>query len=489
MSDDSIPSEQSDENNDDFIAGLKEMGLLSPNAVLTPDAGKSRKSGASKNKGRKSKRRPPSKRPTINIDDLLDGIGNTNNSSPSSDQSNPFNLNDVLPSKKGSLKNSGKSESSSMQLKENDPAESFMSRLELNIESYLTSKFLNLREDFVSDLQHLLAETDCIEVEVNKFLNDLKNGLREIISFDFQTGNQVDRVVAVLDSLCPAFLSVMKTIPKNDSVANAQAEIESANLAQAAVTSFSPLLKDNFKSSSDELARDLAELHELQSQVKKNEIKNMRQRKTLTETLLDYESQKITQQIESQSINDMSHRIADLRKSLIDEDEDDEDDDHTDIISKKLKNALTRLRKTAESTYMEPVARIRKFHRKLNDYREESAQLRNMIMYNNQMLVSRSFQAMSTMLSSQDSIYQQSFQQTQTIPRSPETPPRVSFAVNDDGNNSSSLNRSFELIDDVRSRLKQIQDQHDADLQNISSFLQDLKRSEKQRVRAEIMTE
>ncbi|OHS95177.1 hypothetical protein TRFO_10669 [Tritrichomonas foetus] len=556
-SDDPMLSDQSEENNDDFLEGLKEMGLLGASGDVSPDNSpkpKTSEKKTSKKTGKKSsdfdmttpqsnkqgnrtktKRRPPARRPVINIDELLDGIGAN---SPPSDQAHPlsqnnnnnnsnsnFNINNNNSNTNSNNNNNShndnfntsnnlngsKNDFSMMQIAQ-DNTSSFTSRVELNIQSYITTRFLNLREDFITELQQLLIETDIIEVEVNKFLNELKVNLREVLSFELSNTNQTNQILSVVDSLCPAFLQVMKSIPSINTK-DRQSEIESAGLAQVAVSTFSPLIKENFKSSADELMRDLSELHELQSQVKKNEIKNQRQRKVLSETLLDYESQKITQQVESQTISEISQRVSELRKIVNDDDEYDPDDEFgdepSDKMTKKLKSALLRLRKETESSHLEPSSRIRTFHRKLNDYREDASTMRNMILYNNQMFANRAYQMMSSMqteLSMSSSIPQpsqlsqnqqnQSFSQSFThsmipsSPRSPDTPPRVSFpGMNDDLNNSSYMERNFELIDNVRSRLKQIQDQHDADLQNISSFLQNLKKTEKQRVRSEIMTE
>ncbi|KAK8861052.1 hypothetical protein M9Y10_012744 [Tritrichomonas musculus] len=484
---------------------------------------KKKNSNANKSSAKSNKPKPKrkgSQRPIINIDDLLDGVDldeDNNQPPPSKPSSLIFNNNDEEnPSFSVNISSQQNTKDfTPIQYVNPDISSPFTSRVELNIQSYLTTRFFNLRDDFVSELHRILIETDCIEVEVNKFINDLKTNLRDILSFELQNLNQINQVMSVVDTLCPAFLNVMKSIPNINSQ-DRQIETESANLAQVAVSTFSPVLKENFKTMSDELSKNINDLHDLQSQIKKNQIKNEKQRKTLKETLLDYESQKITQKIESQTISELSQRVSEFRKVYTDHDEEDEegfdiDNPHSRLV-KRLKSAIIRLRKDTETTHMEPVSRIRAFRRKLNDYREEASSMRNMILYNNQIFAQRSYQALalsqppppdfliqSQILSQQQPQWQQPQPNLSSSFRySQQDQPRVSFpGIGDDMNtsiNSSGLNASYqdksvELIDNVRTKLKQIQDQHEADLENISSFLQDLKKNEKQRVRAEIVNE
>ena len=530
-------------NSDDLLEALNLNGFDQDSGDLNLDdlpKPKEQESSKKKNSNKKTnkQKRKANQRPLINIDDLLDGIdlneeetkqnesiiqnntpiANTNNNNTKNYNDSNSIMANLLPSMRKA------NDFSTIQLNNTEVFQPFTSRVELNIQSYLTTRFFNLRDDFVSELHRILIETDCIEVEVNKFINDLKINLRDILSFELQNLNQINQVMSVVDTICPAFLNVIKSIP-NINTNNRQAETESANLAQVAVSTFSPVLKESLKTMADELSRNINNLHDHQLQIKKNELKYEKQRKMLKETLIDYESQKIAQQIESQTISDLSHRISEFRKIYSDHDDEDDDvyDGYDDInnshnrLTKKLKSAIIRLRKETETTHIEPIARLRAFRRKLNDYREEASSMRNMILYNNQIFAQRSYQAMSLCqpplpspdFINQSQIYSQQSQHSQWQPPQqqnlsssfrypPQEQPRVSFpgiseetnmSINSSAINTSHQDKSSELIDNVRSRLKQIQDQHDADLENISSFLQDLRRNERQRVRAEIVNE
>lgn len=523
-------------NSDDLLEALNLNGsdqnsgdnFLDDLPKQKEDHSKKKNSSANTRTNKSKSKRKANQRPLINIDELLDGIElnednnqttlpTQSNSPATTNDNNTINYNDISSAFTTTTVPSTQNQKNIpiIQMRNTDVLQPFTSRIELNIQSYLTTRFFNLRDDFVSELQRILVETDCIEVEVNKFINDLKINLRDILSFELQNINQINQVMSVVDTICPAFLNVIKSIP-NVNTNEKQAETESANLAQVAVSTFSPVLKESFKTMADELSHSINNLHDLQSQIKKNELKQNKQRKILKETLLDYESQKIAQQIESQTVSNLSKRISEFRRIYSERDDDDDSfvdpDNSHNRITKRLKSAIIRLRKETETTNIEPISRIRSFRRKLNDYREEASSMRNMILYNNQLFIQRSYQAMALSqppvpppdIISQSQIYNQPQVQHQqqnlsTSFRYPQQDqPRVSFpGINDDTNisiNSSGINGSYqdkssELIDNVRSRLKQIQDQHDADLENISSFLQDLKRNERQRVRAEIINE
>lgn len=376
-----------------------------------------------------------------------------------------------------------------------DISSSFTSRVELNIQTYLETCFLNLREDFTSELQNILIETDCIETEVNSFLNDLRRSLRDLLSFELPKSNQIPQIMTAVDSLCPSFMNIMKSIPTVNAE-EIEKDNEKANFAKVAINSFSPIMKNTFKSMIDDLSKNLSSLHELQTQNKKDTIKDARQRKQLQNSLYEIEANKVSQEVESQTIKELSSYISELRNiyNHVGEYDDAYDDDVDEMNDGGFREAINQLKKEIESSQIESIARLKSFHRKFKDYREEAAIMRNQILYNNQVIAQRSMQAMSFMPQMDMSTSYMNPPHFQSPMRYPTmgSPPRVSFpGINNELSISGGdfQNRSSELADSVRSRLREIQEQHDTDLENISSFLHNLRKDEKQRIRSAIMNE
>jgi hypothetical protein len=480
-----------DDPDSGFLDGLKVLGLFNEDSE---DLSKSQKSPAPKATGRPPiRRRPPTRTPMVTINQLLDGLD-----VPGQNTSlDAFTLGQPVHGPHG--QGSG---------------------IEVSIQNYLSASFQILKEDFRSEFERMMMDCDSIDRDVERFLIDLKGSLRDVFANDSPTGHQMDNISPILDSILPAFRDVFALGYRQTNSPGLE-EIENLNLARVGISSCAATMQSTFSSVKEELSLNISHLNQLQNRLHQLELKAEEQGRIANESRTECECQKTRKEIELATISELKSRVASLRKILKFE----EDDDFyafDDSNSKRIRNALARLRKSAQHHICDPFMKLRECHRKFQDYRDEAACNRDMILFQNQRFVALCNAVMS--LEQNDGVLPA---RTVTEVGSP----HVSFIdanlsgrrdvdanlnvrrdvdanfygrrdvdanLNGRREVDAGLNGRREvdagglrspLISSLKQRLKILQERREADLLNTASFLEAVRRDEKRRIRAELAPE
>ena len=455
-----------DENDSDFLEGLKDLGLIDDedfakeSAKSTPKSAKSTPGKSPRSKS-KSRRRPPSRRPAINLDDLLDGID-----VPKEDP--------VTPAATPVSASTTQVPTYDLSISQVPVGRDYSVRVESNIKDYISVQLKALRDDFLVELERLLVDNDSVESTVSAFVGELKDSVRELLQVELgDIGGKTPRIVSAVESILPGFKEAIKAATGQSGQERAQ-ELENINLAQVAVASFLPVMNSGLKGMNDDVNRDLDELRLAQAGLKKAVSRSNQQKKSLRKSEMELECAQVRQDIESQGLREMTEVMEALRRPFKDDNDEDffQDESEENHGSKRLRYALAKLRKQAEVSTSEPVSKLRAFQRRLCDCRDEANSVREIAAFSHQKYVNAVAEAL------QNSMFQ-------TMPP-PSPNPRVSF-VNMD-RYEPEIQPEPEpyitpLISTVRRRLKKIQEQREADLQSSASFLQEVKRQEKARIR------
>ena len=457
-----------DENDSEFLEGLRDLGLIDEDdfekesAKSTPKPAKSSTEKTPRPKS-KTRRRQPARRPAINLDDLLDGID-----IPKDD---PEPVSTPVSSTKTQLP------TYDLSFSQSTTGRDYSVRIESSIRDYISVQLKGLRDDFLVELERLLVDNDSIDSTVSAFIGEMKNTLAEILTIELsEIAGKNSRILSAVESVLPGFRDPIKAGVSGGGQEKV-AELESLGLAQAAVASFIPAMNNNMKSMNDDAGRDIDELRIAQGALKKALARNAQYKKSFRKSEMELECTKVRQEIESQTIREMTEVVKSLRRPFKDESDDDIYQDESDEShgAKKLRYALAKLRKQVELSTSEPVAKLRRFLRRFSECRDEANSLRDISAFSHQKYVNSLMEASqaSSMID---------------IPP-PVEYPRVSFSgVDHYPSYESEIREDPEqnvapLISTVRRRLKKIQEQREADLQNSASFLQEVKRQEKARIR------
>lgn len=470
-SDDQISED--DESGSAFLEGLKDLGLLGNDEIettkKTESTKKSKKSPMTtpKKTRPKPKRRPP-KRPTINIDDLLDGI-TTPSPQATPPASTPINTTSIAP-------NTSDFPFSPVQKHQFDQPTSIMNRIELNIQSYLNNQFMTLRDDFIHEFQQYISQNDIFEKDVNLFMEDLKVGIREALKVEISLPNVAPRLTADMANILPAFNEIMQKNQVTD-ISQKEEEVRSASLGQIAISTFAPMITEKLNTTIQTLSNDYSSLHDSRNEARAVKIKSRQKHKMSFNRLVELECRRSLNNIESETISNISRYLTSYRKSLRDDTDDYEYDDPQQRIDIKFESSITKLRREVDEVYNEPISRIRSYQRKYAEIIDEISSARQMFHYHNQIYLSRASQMIVQPMPVQIPL-------RAPVPPTPNrVAPRVSFPELEEPEEVSENNK---LIGSVRMRLKEIQNQRELDLENISSFLQSFKHSEKMRIRSSL---
>jgi hypothetical protein len=325
-----------------------------------------------------------------------------------------------------------------------------MSRLENRINNYLTLCFRSLREDFLSNFEQILTETDCIDAEVNAFLTDL----REIFSADLPGLQHSDRLLEVAVSTLGLFKSPLSSANRRASLPS-PSEIDDLRQEQLSIGLLTPHLKDAFRAAFDDIVKDCSELQHLEAKEKKAAAKLEAHLQTVAEKNAILETDRTRHKIESQTVSDLRQTVDEFLKMLSTGDDPFlADDVEEESITIKIRSALAQLKRAAEVSLQRYVRRVGTVRRSLRGDVDEAASVRDLAAFSHQK-------------------FMHALAEAQRAPAMP----IVALAADE-----SSVSP---LVDSVRDRLREIRARREANLQSSASFLKAVRKEEKRRIRSE----
>jgi hypothetical protein len=416
-----------DANDDDLLA----CEDFSDEPPLPPPPEKPKKSSESASQPN-PRRRPPARPSPLSLDALLDGITIPENEiiPPSPTSPSPSSPTPTPPPTVTSS---------------NIPfhKDSSLSRLEHSIEIYLSNKFRSLRDEFLSKFEEFLIETDCIDSELNHFLVNLKSLLRKSFILDPPHSDHRNRIIPVIDSTLLTFekplQSAIRHRPHRET-----SQIDELNQQQFSINSFTTILKKSFRTTFDDLTKRCSELQQMETKEKKMVSRFDLQNQGLIEQIDFLECERIRQEIESQTESKLRKTIEEFRKIFANEDD--------PFVTDEIRSAIMGLRKTKELSFERYLERFGMIRRHLHDDIDEAVSLRDLVGFSHQKF-------MNAVLIIQGQ-------------------PRYRSEIND-----SSM---CQFVDSVKHRLREIQARREADLQNSASFLKDVLKEERRRIRSEV---
>jgi hypothetical protein len=341
----------------------------------------------------------------------------------------------------------------------------------MNIQNYMAARFVILKDEFVSEFERMMAEGDSMDAQIERFLSETRASLLEIFSDEVSPSPFARSISPVMDSVLPGFRECFGIGHRPSSCASAE-EVENLNLARASISSFTSLFQNTFSSMRGELSRDISDLRQLQSKTRTMEAKSDERGRIAHGVRIELECQKIRKEIELETIKEGSGRISELKKWLKYSEEDDYAEDYGQSNARRLRSAISKLRRSAQACISDPLLRLRDYHRRFIECRDEAEANREMLLFHTQRFVRLAGSAMAV--------------SDQVVNRGRLMgdigSPRVSFVERRD-------DEEIPLINSVKQRLRMIQEERETELLNSASFLESIRREEKRRVRAELAPE
>jgi hypothetical protein len=334
---------------------------------------------------------------------------------------------------------------------------------------YMTASFRTLRTEFALELERLLSEGTSLLKDVDAFLSDFREALA--VDPDLPSASPIDRVVLIADSALSSFREVFRSAGRTNLVGCGQ-DLDELSRVQVSVTSAESIMRQSFRQIMDDWANELSELQAVQDRARKSELRIETRRRAVFESQNAAQIAGMRQEIESQSVQSISAIVSDFRSALKPDEEDegsDTEDEKPAPGGRRVRSAIARLRRSAESSRMSAISRAQAIDRRLRDSRDDVLSMRNELLDAHQRLC-------------QDALFAARSQAPVAAP----PPRRIAFQETSVALDSSELRTP--VLDRVKRRLKLLREQRDEELQQSASFLQSVHQDDKRRVRARLDT-
>jgi hypothetical protein len=346
---------------------------------------------------------------------------------------------------------------------------------------YLSACFRTVRTEFGLELERLLSEGTSLFKDLELFMTDF----RESLTFDpdVPAVNYSDRIVSTAETMLAPFRDVFRSSSRTNLASSGQ-ELDDLNRTQVSVTSADSTLRQSFQQILDDCTKEYSELQAVHDRARKSDLKIRTRRRAVFESHLGCEMAQLRQQIESQSLKSLSGVMSEFRGALRPDEEDDSfyaEDSEPTSGGQRVRAAIARLRRTAESSQAGAVSRAQGINRKLRDSRDDLVSMRNELLYAHQRLF-------------QDALFAARNQAPVPVLASGTVPgpvpvqaralPRVAFPESSVEFEAGEVRDP--ALDRMKQRLRLLREQRDEELQQSASFLQSVHQDEKRRVRAQL---
>ena len=448
----------------------------------TPKQTKSN-SNTKKETPRSGKKRPPSKI-QINLDELMDGIEinppnlstNTKTQQPKS-SSSPF------------LNQSNNNIFSSNLLTSKQPEKNVsIDQLESRLNSYLAMQIRTLINEFSVEIDKMFQENNEIDPIINKFCVDLRQQIRDSCNFDGVL-SPFPTAASLLDSYSIGFTEAFKDAKSLQNY-KPQEEIKRVKAAKAKFLPLPSVIRQTFSTATTELSTILGEREALAFQRPFYEQNYNLEQKYRELSLMRYELE-CKAQLQEEDSEIIQKKIAkiDEERTTFTENLDKTTEDSYNDIDLKIKQKLERINST-----------LRKLHPTSLMVNEKS--VKSMIEENNSMRQIRDMniqQVVSLVEESKSSsqfrniTYEREDNKPSLLYQSTSFPQNTTYlpitASNEDqsfGSNIATIgdqSPTTQLLNKVRNKLREVQSQRETELQNVTTFLSNMKRREKKRRR------
>ena len=471
-------------DDDELIKELGDLGMVY--AETNKKEGSSKKTDSSTSKQTKSntakketprsgKKRPPSKI-QINLDDLMDGIEinppnlstNTKSQQPKS-SSSPF-------------LNQTKSVFSSA-LNQNKQPEKNLSieQLESRLNSYLAMQIRTLINEFSVEVDKMFQENNEIEPIISKFCVDLRQQIRDSCNFDGVL-SPFPTAASLLDSYSVGFTEAFKDAKALQNY-KPQEEIKRVKAAKAKFIPFPSVIRQTFNTAAQELSTIVGEREAFAFQRPFIEQSYNLEQKFRELSLMRYELE-CKAELQEEDSKIIQNKIAkiDEERTYFTENLDKATEDTYNDIDIKIKQKLDRINASLKKIHTNSLMINEKSVKSMIEENNSMRQIRDM---NLQQVVSLVEESKSA-----SQLRNMSFEREENKPSIMYQPSAFPLPFSNEeqsyGSNIATIgdqSPTTKLLNKVRSKLREVQSQRETELQNVTTFLSNMKRREKKRRR------
>ena len=478
-----------------FLNDLQDIGLFDKNVK-----------GVKKQPPKKAKIAPPPKKPggrpprqnfNINLDDLLDGI-----EPESISQDSPPKIkkkSSPPPPPPSQSKSTIKSQHSNISISNNyqapplSPPKNFsLDSIQQSINSYLEKSLMVMMHNFLSDFSTILKELDKFEPTIEDFLNSLKDSIRSELNYqkNIQPSNDNDYSSLFVD-YDSSFQHALNSIAIAKSKSYSE-KLKTIRNARSTLATIAPNLSTQLSESLREITTEVKSLNSERAQAE-NAISDFLRAQSLNlrkEISLECRGAELL--VETDIISKRLSKLNDKRQQL-EEQEELFEQDYTDQINSAIQSIKNESQKTFSTS---PDILIREARTELNSIRSlysyQTQVLQNAVIATSPLFAMPRIPTLQPLaLNISHQLDRQML--TMQMPESyyPSTT-QIPKEIDDISDFSLSKQKEFQekrekrkkeeaLAKDVERNLRILQEQREASLQEVSTYISKIKRSEKSR--------